>query len=694
MKKFLSIALILILVGAALVIATSAAEESTYWSVNTACLVKSKQLDDGSVSAFKAINGENLLVGIPVDAVLGDNLFQAKDGYTIKYFNKNGNEITSLTEHIGTADRLLVYSGSTVVDEYALVSYGDADGDGAIDVIDAAIAALCLNDKLTVDDNVAVYESVKLCTVSDFVDIEAEDYQQVVNTVVNESQLEESDRGRKYPIDETINFESAIYNCDGASKTAAFTTTDANFKNLLTIRYNGSTTAPADSGIYEVTATVGESEKYLVTPGTRNLGFIAIAPKAATGYKVSVDNESKKIVVGITNFYTADTTFDGYISGWYNPGYTLKMDGTTITESAQTITALSPRTVSKYTLTSASVNYADATDVLGCYLPDDYALWNDNEAAKTVSVSADNGSESPLTFNLVIQQDRATLNTLKQNYIMQCMAYGRGNRTENPINSAGDTSGIRATKVVYVEGQRRYNSTTAQKENVIRTVCCGSASRYPAMTNALGGTGLKTMLVGCVDSIAFNSASAKAGLGNITSSSTLLYDTSDSNRRYSNYSSAEILKNSTKFMNLINDVLGGMGIQVSLFGRVDSLVGKSGWCRYACVGSSIGLRYTMDYFIEFADATAEYDTHHSVKVVDVEGCTINTTPSQTSTFGNSYYHVKSMTNGEVFRVSATLKSGYKLSVTDANGNSVEYDSEMDWYYMPNSDVTVTAVPVS
>ena len=147
-------------------------------------------------------------------------------------------------------------------------------------------------------------------------------------------------------------------------------------------------------------------------------------------------------------------------------------------------------------------------------------------------------------------------------------------------------------------------------------------------------------------------------------------------------------------MNLINDVLGGMGIQVSLFGRVDSLVGKSGWCRYACVGSSIGLRYTMDYFIEFADATAEYDTHHSVKVVDVEGCTINTTPSQTSTFGNSYYHVESLTNGEVFRVSATLKSGYKLSVTDANGNPVEYDSEMNWYYMPNSDVTVTAVPVS
>ena len=692
MKRFLSIALILVLVGAALVVATAAAEEPTYWSVNSACLVKSKQLDDGSVSAFKVINGESLLVGIPLDAVLGDNLFQAKDGYTIKYFNKNGNEITSSTEHIGTADRLLVYSGSTVVDEYALVSYGDADGDGAIDVIDAAIAALCLNDKLTVDDNVAVYESVKLCTVSDFVDIEAEDYQQVVNTVVNESQLQESDRGRKYPVDETINFESAIYNCDGAAKTAALTTADANFKNLLTIRYNGSTTAPADSGIYEVTATVGESEKYLVTPGTRNLGFIAIAPKAATGYKVSVDNENKKIVVGITSFYTADTTFDGYISGWYNSGYTLKMDGTTITESAQTITALSPRTVSKYTLTSANVNYANATDVLGCYLPDDYALWNDNEAAKTVSVSVDNGSESPLTFNLVIQQDRATLNTLKQNYIMQCMAYGRGNRTENPINSAGNTK--YEEKVVYVEGQRRYNSTTAQKENVVRTVCCGPFSTYPSMSNALAGTGLKTVLVGNVDSIAFNSASTKAGLGNITSSSTLLYDTSDSNRRYSNYSSTDILANMTKFRKLINGVLGGMGIQVSLFGRVDSLVGKSGWCRYACVGSSIGLRYTMDYFLEFADATAEYDTHHSVKVVDVEGCTINTTPSQTSTFGNSYYHVKSMTNGEVFRVSATLKSGYKLSVTDANGNPVEYDSEMNWYYMPNSDVTVTAVPVS
>jgi len=85
-------------------------------------------------------------------------------------------------------------------------------------------------------------------------------------------------------------------------------------------------------------------------------------------------------------------------------------------------------------------------------------------------------------------------------------------------------------------------------------------------------------------------------------------------------------------------------------------------------------------------------------VEDVAGCTITTTPSQEITevksngvVTSTYYHKERMVQYEPFKVSATLADGYKLSVKDASGNDVYYDAENDWYIMPASNVTVTAV---
>ena len=88
MKRFLSLILTVVLLISTVAIAANAVTETTYWSVNSACLVKSKLLADNTVLSYKPTTGDcdGLLLGIPTDAVYGDDFFQAKDGYKIKYF--------------------------------------------------------------------------------------------------------------------------------------------------------------------------------------------------------------------------------------------------------------------------------------------------------------------------------------------------------------------------------------------------------------------------------------------------------------------------------------------------------------------------------------------------------------------------------------------------------------------------------
>ena len=185
MKKFLSIALLLVLVASVFVVASSAAETPTYWAIDKECLVKARVLKDGTVPTFKAVTDiddvDGLLVGLPKNATYGDNFFQAKDGYTIEFTDKDGNKITSSDAHIGTTDKVVVYKNGTKTAEYGLVTYGDADGDGYFDVIDSAIAALCLTGKMDEVDNPAVFEAVKPRAGFNNPDVEAEDYQQIGN---------------------------------------------------------------------------------------------------------------------------------------------------------------------------------------------------------------------------------------------------------------------------------------------------------------------------------------------------------------------------------------------------------------------------------------------------------------------------------------------------------------------------------
>ena len=133
MKKFLAIALFIVLVASVLVVASTAANAPIYWEIDSQCYVEAKELIDSNgnayVTTFKAVKDfpgiDGMLLGVPADTTYGDDLFQAKDGYTIAYYDYEGRKINQDSEHIGTTDRLVVFKDGVTVAEYGLVTYGD-----------------------------------------------------------------------------------------------------------------------------------------------------------------------------------------------------------------------------------------------------------------------------------------------------------------------------------------------------------------------------------------------------------------------------------------------------------------------------------------------------------------------------------------------------------------------------------------
>ena len=703
MKKFLSLALLVVLVASMLAIATSATATSSYWAIDSGCLVKSKTLADGTVLTFKSAEGnyDGLLVGLPMNAKYGDAFFQAKDNYSIKCFDKNGKQITDSGTHIGTGEVIKVYdSNGAEVAQYGIVTYGDADGDGVFDVIDAYIAGLCLNGFIAPSEDPAVYEAVKPRVDADNGVVDILDYQQIVNDVISDN-LTENKKGRKIPIDDTLNFDSIIYACDSEAKVASVTAADSRFKDIISIKYNGSATAPSSPGIYSVTAEIPDNTDYLVTPGTKELGFMVIAPKTGDGYTAIVDAANKKITIDITKPNAAGADLTGYINNWINSAYALSVSSKSVTNGTELATALNLSTYKHYTTDKNTlvVTIADKTitdtsktsaPALGCYLPDDYTLWANNFVEKSIPVSVTNGAQS-FGYTISFRQNAEAVKALDRETFMEKAVQGRGQRKVNPPDSTGAPGILIESwkeKEIFCSVKYRPNSSTGVYEKTIRSAI-GLKGSESLLAVRLGGTGLKTLLLGPHDAICFVASSSKSALPAISASNqNILYDTANNNVRYQKYGSSDLEDSNLKkrFMNLVDGVLGGFdNLTVSETSTTRNLRGKSGWCRYGCADTETGLRYTSDYFLEFLDVNTTEDTHRLLTVVPVQGCTITTNPAQGTACGK-------MNQYETFTVTAKLAEGYKPSVKDANGNDVPYDAVNGWYIMPASDVIVTAVP--
>ncbi len=687
MKKFLSILLLLVLVSLVTVVAVNAAIADTYWNVSDDCLVKVKQLDDGTVPTFKKViideeygDYESMLVGLPATATVGDAYFQGKTDYTIKYYSSNGDLITDSKAHIGTGDCVKVFNSSnSPVAEYSLVTYGDADGDGVFDVIDSYYASLFANEKLTSFDAPAMFEAVKARAGFDDFYVQPEDYQEVVNGALKGEN--DNDKGRKIPVDSTINFESAIYAYDGSTKGAA-TIPDATFKTLATVTYNGSTTAPKAAGIYAVNATIANNEDYLVTPGTKNLGFVVIAPQVSTGYKVTADNANKKITIGTTDNDTPNATLAAAFEKWLNSAYTLNIGGTV--NPSTVASALPNRSFEIYKGETQKTTLVkeNSVAVLGSYLPDDETLWTNNTAANTKTVTLTNGTAS-FSFDLAFQQDAATIEAAKRAYFVDCADAARGQRTD--YTSERDKS----TGELIVSSDVKKVNLFVKMKNGYPTVRMAVKSSSATCANAIAGTGMKGVLVGRNDSVAFQASQTPDFTGKEVVS---LFE--DSGYRLSQYGMGD----ATKLMPVVNKVVAGMGISlptnVILLGikPVSSFVGKTGYCNYRCSGIGTNLRYNTVYFLEFVNyAGSGEDAHRTITVGTPANGTITVNPVNNYLHERVYEHTI-MNAGEPVIVTATPASGYKLkaiTVTKADGTQVSVGAD-GYFLMPDSNITINA----
>lgn len=672
MKKFLAIALFLVLVASVFVVASGAAE-TDYWEVNRNCLVKVKGIEDEegniTVPTFKAVEENNaiydgLIVGLPTYATVGDEFFEAKEGYYFIYADANDNELYYSDYHLGTADKIVVYDeNDEIAATYGIVTYGDADGDGVFDVIDSAIAARCLNGFLDAADEPAVYEAVKprIGVNNELIDIL--DYQMIVNDSVA-GEVEENLKGRKTPIDETLFFESVIYENTGEIRIAEFTAEDNNFKGLVTnIYYNGSDEVlPKESGIYSVTINVADSEKYLVTPGERNLGFIVIAPKAGTGYTIVADNANKTVSVNIANAYSSFDSFNTSINNWCNSAYSLSVNGTSVSAYANVLSALTPRNYNVYSGQSSTLVTTTSKTVLGSYLKDDAILYEDYTAKRSVPVTVSSNDVS-FTFNLDFGQDKSVVKAAIKSFELKNAGDGRGQRIDNQSRNV-NCYGLKDE----ITGER-----------IIRAV----VKKHGSTSSNLQSTGLKSMMVGYVDAIEFLGTTTKGDY----SSADVMSMYNSSNERYSSFSGIQAI---LKAGSVITDFLKNLGMGTPT--NTSSLKGKVGWAYYHCSIASTGLRYGIEYRFEFTENLNVAPVHYKLNVENVDGCTITTTPEQDKVYKTTtYYYEDFMAEGEPFSISAKLADGYKLSVTDANGNPVAYDAYTDLYIMPASNVTVTAV---
>jgi len=689
MKKFLSILLLLVLISAVTAVAVNATTADTYWNVSDDCLVKVKQLKDGTVPTFKEViideeygDSEGMLVGLPTTATVGDAYFQEKPGYSIKYYSSNGDRLTDANAHIGTGDSVRVFDSSNApVAEYSLVTYGDADGDGVFDVIDSYYASLFANEKLTSFDSPAMFEAVKARAGFDNFYVQPEDYQEVVNGVLKGDN--DNDKGRKIPVDSTINFESAIYAYDGSAKGAA-TIPDATFKTLATVTYNGSTTVPTASGIYAVNAVVANNEDYLVIPGTKNLGFVVIAPATSTKtistkdlrpiYKISADNENKNISVNTICNEASNATLAAEFEKWLNSAYTINIGGTV--NPATVASALPNRSFEVYTGQTTTLVKTGNTAVLGSYLPDDETLWTNNTAANTKTVTLTNGTAT-FSFDLLFQQDAETIETAKRTYFMDGADAARGQRTDWKTENGA------------VSSDKKYINLFVKMKNGYPTVRMAVKSSSATCANAIAGTGMKGVLVGRGDSVAFQASQTPDFTGKEVVS---MFE--DSGYRLSRYGTSD----AAKLMPVVNKVVAGMGISLPTnvimlaIKPVSDFVGKTGYCNYRCSGIGTNLRYNTVYYLEFANyAGSGEDANRTITVGTPTNGTITVNPENTHLHTKVYEHTI-MNAGEPVIVTATPASGYKLkaiTVTKADGTLVDVATD-GYFLMPDSNVTINA----
>lgn len=107
------------------------------------------QIDDNTRVIYGfVLNEEKILT---VGDILSRNYFV--EGITAKIF-KNGTEVTNSQEIVGTGTIIKLYEGEELVEEYTIVIYGDATGDGKINTADALAIIKNKNQKVLFENKI------------------------------------------------------------------------------------------------------------------------------------------------------------------------------------------------------------------------------------------------------------------------------------------------------------------------------------------------------------------------------------------------------------------------------------------------------------------------------------------------------------------------------------------------------------
>lgn len=102
---------------------------------NLSCSFNLKVSD--SVVTIKELNSDsdNMVTNVSLGSTVSNIKSKIETKYTKKIFDKNNTELSD-NDKVGTGSKIKIYNGSSLIEEYTIVIYGDITGDGLINSAD------------------------------------------------------------------------------------------------------------------------------------------------------------------------------------------------------------------------------------------------------------------------------------------------------------------------------------------------------------------------------------------------------------------------------------------------------------------------------------------------------------------------------------------------------------------------------
>ena len=360
-----------------------------------------------------------------------------------------------------------------------------------------------------------------------------------------------------------------------------------------TIYYNGTqkskdaTISSADAIAYSITVTAftnaSESTAML---SSYDIGFVVVVPKASSDYNIDVDKSNNAITVDLLIPKNSSAALLTSLGNYVNTSnYTTKSNETSI---ATIDSGLTKRSFGIFD--SGTQLWSYSKDLLGSLLPgndqtdgeiaDETILWENHNAANTYTIQFVGKVNTSATFSisLSIKQDADAIQTSK-----------------NSITSFMQSIPGEGAFRFYVDkddGSKGYHTINIE----IHKTKTLFGTRYPTLTLAVPGSGIKSLIIGPSNSPM--EALFVEGYNNYVVGSTI---TSNEIQLYYNNKKMSSITDTGEALAVSSDLIGMVkkltGISVSAISSVDKLHGGKGYAQYNCIDQSTGIRFKSDVYL-------------------------------------------------------------------------------------------------